>query len=105
MPRFVAVLGDGQAAIPAFDRLATFASHRILQMRRREAVADPVAFGATPDVTESGTPEILDQLDAGQTFSRNALMQVALIEVNRLFAKARTNDPARRASVELARGV
>lgn len=88
MPRFVAVLGDGQAAIPAFDRLATFASHLILQMRRREAVADPVAFGATPDMTELGTRDIHNQFDAGPKLSRDAPMQVAPIELNRLFAKA-----------------
>lgn len=97
MPRFVVVLGDIRAAIPAFDRLATFASHLILQMRRREAVADPVAFGATPDMTELGTRNIQNQFDAGQTSSRNAPVQVAPIEVNRLFAKAWTNDPTKRA--------
>jgi hypothetical protein len=88
MPRFVVVLGDIRAAIPAFDRLATFASHLILQMPRREAVADPVAFGATPDMTSLGAQEILDRADAGQKSSRNAPVQVAPIEINRLFAKA-----------------
>jgi len=85
MPRFVVVLGDIRAAIPAFDRLATFASHLILQMRRREAVADPVAFGATPDMTELGTRNIQNQFDAGQKSSFDAPVQVAPIEINRLF--------------------
>lgn len=78
--------------------------HLIHHNRRHDAVAYPVAFGATPDMTESGMQEILDQSDAGQTSGRNALVQVALIEVNRLFAKARTNDPIRRAFAELASG-
>ena len=105
MPRFVVVLGDIRAAIPAFDRLAIFATHLIQLNRRRKAVADPVVFGATPDMTELGTRDnIQNQFDAGQTSSRNAPVQVALIEVNRLFAKARTNDPIRRAFAELASG-
>jgi hypothetical protein len=70
MPRFIAVLGDIRTAIPASGCLATFAMYLILQMRRREAVADPVAFGATPDMTELGTREILDRADAGQASSR-----------------------------------
>jgi hypothetical protein len=58
MPRFVVVLCDIRAAIPASDRLATFAMHLIHHNRRREAVADPVAFGATPDMTRLGTQRI-----------------------------------------------
>lgn len=104
MPRFIAVLGDIRTAIPASGCLATFAIYLIHHNRRHDAVAYPVAFGATPDMTESGMQEILDQSDAGQTSGRNTLVQVALIEVNRLFAQARTNDPAKRAFVELVRG-
>ena len=55
MPRFVVVLGDIRMASPAFDRLAIFAMHLIHHNRRHDAVAYPVAFGATPDMTESGT--------------------------------------------------
>jgi len=88
MPRFVVVLGDIRAAIPAFDRLAIFATHLIQLNRRRKAVADPVVFGATPDMTSLGAQEILDRADAGQKSSRNAPVQVAPIEINRLFAKA-----------------
>lgn len=104
MPRFVVVLGDIRTAIPAFDRQAIFAMHLIQHNRRRKAVADPVVFGATSDMTSLGAQEILDRADAGQKSSRNAPVQVAPIEINRLFAKARTNDPARRAFVELASG-
>ena len=104
MPRFVADLGDIRAAIPAFDRLATFAMHLIHHNRRREAVAYLVAFGATPDMTSLGAQEILNRADAGQKSSRNAPVQVAPIEINRLFAKDRTNDPTRHAFAELASG-
>jgi hypothetical protein len=108
MPRFVADLGDIRAAIPAFDRLAIFATHLIQHNRRREAVAYLVAylvaFGAKPDMTSLGAQEILDQADAGQKSSRNAPVQGAPIEINRLFAKAWTNDPTKRAFVELVRG-
>jgi len=104
MPRFVADLGDIRMAIPAFDRQAIFAMHLIHHNRRREAVAYLVAFGAKPDMTSLGAQEILDQADAGQKSSRNAPVQGAPIEINRLFAKAWTNDPTKRAFVELVRG-